>query len=194
MNNCTVQIVKQALPYESQLDERPLKQVELLVVHCTELPDLATARSYGEKIHYASGTGNSGHYYIDRDGQTYEWIKAEKIAHHVRGHNQQSIGIELVNSGRFPDWHHSAHQQPEENYSDEQIDALIELIIYLHSNIPSLKHIAGHEDLDSSLILASDDPDKQVRRKIDPGPLFPWQHVMKNIQLINIGSIAKKYE
>ena len=187
-------IEKQTLPYENRLDDRPLKQIELLVIHCTELPDLATARTYGEQLHYDSGTGNSGHFYVDRDGCVYQWIKAEKVAHHVKGHNQQSIGIELINNGRYPNWHHSEQQQPEETYADDQIDGLIELINHLHRNIPSLKHIAGHEDLDSSLIAASDDAGKQVRRKIDPGPLFPWQYIMKNIQLINIGSIAKKYE
>ena len=37
-----------ALPYESRLEQRPLSQVDLVVIHCTELPDLATAREYGE--------------------------------------------------------------------------------------------------------------------------------------------------
>jgi len=187
-------IAKQALAYEGLLDDRPLKQIELMVIHCTELPDLATARTYGEKIHYDSGTGNSGHYYVDQDGCVYQWITPEKIAHHVKGHNKQSIGIELINKGRYPNWHHSKHQQPSESYDDKQINSLIELINHLHRTIPSLKHIAGHEDLDNTLITASDDPKQQVRRKIDPGPLFPWQYVMKNVQLINIGSIAKKYE
>ena len=30
---------------------------------------------------------------------------------------------------------------------------------------------------------ASDDPSKQVRRKRDPGPLFPWDHVLANVPL-----------
>ncbi len=144
--------------------------------------------------HYDSGTGNSGHYYVDRDGCVYQWIKTAKIAHHVKGHNQQSIGIELINKGRYPNWHHSEQQQPTEAYTDEQMGGLIDLINHLHQTIPSLKHIAGHEDLDTSLMPASDDSKQQVRRKIDPGPLFPWQYIMKKIQLINIGSTAKKYE
>lgn len=182
------------LPYESKLEDRVIKQVELLVIHCTELPSLEEARTYGEQIHYHSGTGNSGHYYIDRDGDIEQWVKPEKIAHHVKNHNKQSIGIELVNLGRFPHWHHSDHQDPDEAYPDAQIDSLIELIIHLHKTIPSLKHITGHEDLDQSWVPASNDTNTSVRRKIDPGPLFPWQFVMKNIQLINIGSIAKRYE
>ncbi len=186
-------IEKQPLSYENLLEDRPLRQIELMVIHCTELPDLATARTYGEKIHYSSGTGNSGHFYVDRDGCLYQWVTVKKIAHHVKGHNQQSIGIELINEGRYPNWHHS-EQKSTQTYSDKQIDALIELINHLHRSIPSLKHIAGHEDLDTSLIPSTDNPELRVRRKIDPGPLFPWQYVMKNIQLINIGSIAKRYE
>ncbi|TDR16313.1 N-acetylmuramoyl-L-alanine amidase [Marinicella litoralis] len=187
-------IQKQPLPYESKLSGRELAQIELLVIHCTELPDLTMARHYGEVIHYSSGTGNSGHYYIDRDGSVQEWVKPNKIAHHVKGHNQQSIGIELVNSGRFPNWHDSNQQSPEETYPDALIDSLIKLINYLQAAIPSLKHIAGHEDLDQTKIAATDNPQLQIRRKIDPGPLFPWDLVMKNIRLINIGSNAQKYE
>jgi N-acetylmuramoyl-L-alanine amidase len=74
------------------------------------------------------------------------------------------------------------------------MEGLIDLINHLHRTIPSLKHIAGHEDLDTSMMPASNDDKQQVRRKIDPGPLFPWQYIMNNIQLINIGSTAKKYE
>ena len=187
-------IIKQPLPYEANLTDRNINQVELLVIHCTELPDLAMARSYGEVLHYDSKTGNSGHYYVDRDGGIYQWVKPEKIAHHVKGHNKQSIGIELVNMGRFPNWHQSNSQNPEEPYSKPQINSLINLIKHLHVMIPTLKHIAGHEDLDQSTLPATDDNNLSIRRKIDPGPLFPWEQVMKNIPLINIGSNAKNYE
>ena len=36
------------LPYEARLEARPLSQVDLVVIHCTELPDLAMART-GER-------------------------------------------------------------------------------------------------------------------------------------------------
>lgn len=189
-----MQIKHHPLPYEHKLEQRELSDVALLVIHCTELPDLATAREYGEAIHYASGTGNSGHYYIDRDGSVHCWVNELKIAHHVKDYNSRSIGIELVNNGRYPDWLHSQHQEPKDAYPDAQIDALIQLIQHLHANNHNLKHITGHEDLDQRMVPASDDPSKSVRRKIDPGPLFPWAHVMKNIQLINIGSHAKYYQ
>ena len=91
------------LPYEERLAQRPAAQIDLVVIHCTELPDLATAREYGERELYDSGTGNSGHFYIDRDGAVHLFARPTRITNHTRGYNPRSIGIELVNTGRFPD-------------------------------------------------------------------------------------------
>ncbi len=167
------------LPYEDLLDARPLQQIDLVVVHCTELPDLATARRFGERVLYpASGTGNSGHWYIDREGRVERWVDPARVAHHVRGFNARSIGVELVNSGRWPDWLDSRRQAMEESYPDAQIEALLSLLATLSVDLPALRWIAGHEDLDTGLVPASDDPAVQVRRKLDPGPLFPWARVL----------------
>jgi len=168
----------QPLPYVERLQSRALADVDLVVIHCTELPDLATAREYGERVVHASGTGNSGHYYIDRDGSIVRYVPEERVAHHVRGHNEHSVGIELVNTGRYPDWFDSHRQVMVEPYPDAQIDALLRLLAHLRATLPGLQEIAGHEDLDIDRVAASDDPSKQVQRKLDPGPLFPWQRIM----------------
>ena len=167
-------ILDQPLPYVSYLAERPASNIDLVVIHCTELPDLATARQYGERVLYDSGSGNSGHYYIDRDGSVHRYVPATRVAHHTRGYNERSIGIELVNTGRWPDWLDSRHQAMDEPYSAAQIDALLTLLRQLRSDFPTLHLIAGHEDLDTAEVPASDDARKSVRRKRDPGPLFPW--------------------
>lgn len=167
------------LPYEWRLDARPLDQIVLVVIHCTELPDLATARQYGEYIHYPeSGTGNSGHYYIDRDGSIHRYVAPERIAHHTAGHNRGSIGIELVNRGRYPYWRRADHQQMSEPYPPSQIEGLMALLDHLSRQLPNLTSIAGHEELETRLIPAEDAPDRTVRRRLDPGPLFPWDRVM----------------
>jgi N-acetylmuramoyl-L-alanine amidase len=172
------------LPYEHRLEARPLAQVDLVVVHCTELPDLATARAYGERVLYPdSGTGNSGHWYVDRDGDTVRYVDPARIAHHVRGHNPRSVGIELVNRGRWPDWLDSRHQAMEEPYPAAQVDALVALLDSLRAQLPALRFVAGHEDLDTSTEAASDDPAIQVPRKRDPGPLFPWDEVLARVPL-----------
>lgn len=180
------------LPYNQKLESRNLAEIELLVVHCTELPNIATAREYGEKVHYKSGTGNSGHYYISKDGKVYQWVENNRIAHHVKDHNQNSIGIELDNLGRYPDWHITSHQIMHDKYPEDQIKALIYLIIQLKKQIPTLKYITGHEDLDTRLIKSENDPETYIRRKMDPGKLFPWKSVMSKINLINIGTLGKQ--
>src|SRR5690606_17820149 len=105
-----LQIIDAPLPYVAQLEARSPAQVDLAVIHCTELPDLASGRAWGERVLYPSGTGNSGHYYIDRDGTVLRYVPDERIAHHVRGHNARAIGIELVNTGRYPHWLDSRQQ------------------------------------------------------------------------------------
>lgn len=172
------------LPYERLLDMRPPSQVDLVVIHCTELPDLATAREYGERVLYpASGTGNSGHWYIDRDGAVERWVDPARIAHHVRGFNQRSVGIELVNTGRFPHWLDSRHQAMDESYPDAQLEALAVLLRALCAELPALRWIAGHDDLDTESVPASDDPALRVRRKRDPGPQFPWDRIPADLPL-----------
>jgi N-acetylmuramoyl-L-alanine amidase len=168
----------QLLPYVDRLPERPADAVTLVVIHCTELPDLATAREYGEKVLYESGAGNSGHYYIDRDGTTLRYVPGTRIAHHVRGRNADSIGIELVNRGRYPEWFDSRRQTMTEPYPRPQIDALRALLADLRQAFPNLRRIAGHEDLDTARVPASDDPQVLVPRKLDPGPLFPWDAIV----------------
>jgi len=176
-------IRRQLLPYSEALNARDPADIDLVVIHCNELPDLAMAREYGERALYASGTGNSGTYYIARDGSIVEYVEPARIAHHTRGYNPRSIGIELVNTGRYPHWLDSRQQAMDEAYPEAQIEALIALLNELKARIPSLALIAGHEDLDLDEVEASDDPALKVRRKRDPGPQFPWPQVLDAIPL-----------
>ncbi len=172
------------LPYAARLAKRSCEDIDLVVIHCTELPDLAAARTWGEKIQYPdSGTGNSGHYYIDRNGDIHNWVSIDRVAHHVRNYNPRSIGIELVNLGRWPDWFNSGKQRMSEPYPDEQIDALLSLLNRLQSELTRLRWIAGHEQLDRGRVAASDSPDQTVYRKRDPGPEFPWDRVLSSVRL-----------
>lgn len=164
------------LPYVNQLDRRSLASIDLVVIHCTELPDLATARVYGERVHHPdSGTGNCGHYYIGQDGRVEEWVPPDRIAHHVRAYNDRSIGIELDNLGRYPDWFDSGSQTMDHPYSKVQLDNLVRLLHLLRNAIPAICQISGHDMLDLERVQASDDPGLKVRRKVDPGPMFPWK-------------------
>ena len=172
-------VLMRPLDYVKKLDTRVLDQIRRVVIHATELPDLAEARVYGQRVLYAnSGTGNSGHFYIDRDGSIEQWVPVDRIAHHVRGHNADTIGIELVNRGRWPNWLASDAQHWPEAYPEAQIQALIELLQVLDSGLPNLDHVIGHEHLDTETVPASNNAAIQVRRKTDPGPHFPWPEVV----------------
>ncbi len=172
------------LSYVQRLESRCTDHITLVVIHCTELPDLAMARKWGEKIVYpGSHTGNSGHFYVDRDGRIEQWVPIRRVAHHVKGFNPQSIGIELVNNGRFPDWFRSDHQKMTDPYPGTQIDALLSLLSTLAQQLTGLKGMVGHEDLDTGVQPSEDKPDLMIRRKLDPGPLFPWTVLADNVHL-----------
>ncbi len=175
------------LCYTRRLDKRNVEDIQLVVIHCTELPDLAMARTWGEKlVHPATQTGNSGHFYIDRDGKIEQWVPLNRIAHHVRGINQNSVGIELVNTGRYPDWFRSDHQSMTEPYPAEQLQALTSLLNHLEHRLPGLESIAGHEDLDTEKLPSENRPEVLISRKVDPGPLFPWPTILKSVALTRV--------
>ncbi len=175
--------------YETRLEARDAADVDLVVIHCTELPDMALAREYAERIqHPGSQTGNCGHLYVDRDGAIHRFVADNRVAHHCHGWNARSIGIELVNRGRWPDWRDSRHQTFSEAYPAAQVDALNRLLESLRSDCPGLARIAGHEDLDRRTEPASDDPSILLPRRRDPGPLFPWAEVIAACGLERLAS------
>ncbi len=172
------------LSYVDRLEHRQLDQIKGVVIHCTELPELSEARAFGERILYqGTRTGNSGHFYITREGDIHQFVPLERVAHHVSGFNTPTIGIELINLGRYPKWHEVDQQDDGEAYSDAQIASLLTLLNKLQADLPSVEYITGHEDLDQRMVPASDDPNKKVRRRRDPGPLFPWDQVVAGTEL-----------
>jgi N-acetylmuramoyl-L-alanine amidase len=175
-----MRIINDLLPYNDNLEKRDVQTIDMIVLHCTELPTLEEARLHGERIRYKeSKTGNSGHYYINRDGHIYRYAADDRVAHHVIGYNQRSIGIEIVNTGRYPHWFLSTHQVPTEEYTQAQIKSVIELITYLKNRYPNISELKRHSDLDLEKITSEDNPGILIRRKIDPGPLFPWEKVLR---------------
>jgi N-acetylmuramoyl-L-alanine amidase len=171
-------IDRQAVSYETRLAARELVEIDLVVIHCTELPDMAMARHYAEQIQYPGNqTGACGHYYIDQAGALTQYVAPSRVAHHCVGFNERSLGIELDNLGRYPDWLFARCQSMTQPYPALQIDALLLLLTHLQTLLPALRWIAGHEELDTRWLPATDNPLVEVRRKRDPGPLFPWQRI-----------------
>ncbi|MGH2827797.1 MAG: N-acetylmuramoyl-L-alanine amidase [Actinomycetota bacterium] len=176
-----MQIIENRLPWNSHLETRSDDDMKLIVVHCTELPTLSQARQVAEEsVEDGSGGCVSGHYYVDKDGSVYRYVEDRRIAHHTKDHNRNSIGIEIVNSGRYPKWFVSTNQTPVEEYPLVQIETVKELIRYLRNRFPGIKQLARHSDLDQRMVPAEDDPSILIRRRIDPGPLFPWNEVLQS--------------
>ncbi len=137
-------------------DARPAA-VDFLVLHYTGMPSGAAAvarlRDPGAKV--------SSHYLVDEDGTVYALVGEEMRAWHagvscwrgVRGLNDRSIGIEIVNPGH--EWGYRA-------FPEAQMIAVRDLCLGILArwDIPA-RNVVGHSDIAPG-------------RKQDPGELFPW--------------------
>jgi N-acetylmuramoyl-L-alanine amidase len=138
-------------------------RVQYIVLHYTST---GLARS----LQLLTETEVSSHYLIgDAPPTIYRLVDENRRAWHAGDSQWQgrtwlngtTIGIELVNQG-FYDGPNGRYWQP---YAPAQIDALIVLlkdIMQRHQLAPG--SILGHSDI-------------APQRKVDPGPLFPWQQL-----------------
>jgi len=100
----------------------------------------------------------SAHYLVARDGKIHQLVDERDRAWHAGESrwgattdlNSASIGIELDNNGTEP-------------YAEAQVSALLRLLrdVVDRNRIPA-ENVLGHSDV-------------APRRKIDPGPAFPWR-------------------
>ena len=139
---------------------------------------------FRSRVLYQNGTGASGHYYIDRDGNMEQYVPDDRIANHTVGWNNKTLSIELVNEGRFPEHYQSDQQKTIHFYPQKQIDTLVELLTEFKRRYPTIKYVQGHEDLDRRKVPSTDDPTIFVERKMDPGNTFPWVEVLDQVDLI----------
>lgn len=104
------------------------------------------------------------HYMIDRDGTLRRSVPEDQVAHHVFGHSARSIAIELINDGDGVD-----------PFPTAQLQAVTALIqdIARRRGLPR-QAVQRHSDLDRTFMSC----DRTRRRKVDPGPAFPYQAVL----------------
>lgn len=135
-------------------------RVEFVVLHYT-----ATGKAASLKI--LSEHNVSSHYLITDDPrpEVYELVDESRRAWHAgvsewygrTDMNAGSIGIEIVN--------HGGSETQWAPYSDAQIDTLITLLRDIVQRHQIKTHnVVGHSDI-------------APQRKVDPGPLFPWQRL-----------------
>jgi N-acetyl-anhydromuramyl-L-alanine amidase AmpD len=120
---------------------KPLKQVDLLVVHCSATkPTQDIGAKEIDAWHRKAGWLMIGyHFVIRRDGTVEEGRPADRVGSHVRGHNSNSIGICMV--GGVDD-----KMRPADNFTPEQKLALLVLLRRLREENPEAR-ICGHREL-----------------------------------------------
>jgi N-acetylmuramoyl-L-alanine amidase len=170
----------QAQRHESPNFDPGLVNPSLIVLHWTATVEVKKAINWL----CDSRSEASAHFIVDTDGRLHQLVPLNSIAWHAgksefagRQHcNHFSIGIEIVNAGEvyagpgaiFKSW--SGEAIPPfsvvsrgdkwfDRYEPAQIQAVQYLLLWLKSELPSLKHVAGHSEVSPG-------------RKIDPGPCF----------------------
>ena len=143
-------------------------RVQYIILHytSTDLAHSLQLLSQGEvSSHYLIGEAPATIYrLVDEDRRA--WHAGDSQWQGRTWLNGTSIGIELVNQGFYEGadgrYGGGRYWQP---YSPAQIDALIVLLkdIVQRHQLP-LGSILGHSDI-------------APQRKVDPGPLFPWQRL-----------------
>ena len=136
-------------------------RVRHVVIHYTSSPfpvALKTLTQQNVSSHYLITDTNQPVVYQLVDENRRAWHAGVSAWYDYPDLNTSSIGIELVNEGRRPDLSWAP-------YTPQQIETLIALLhdIVAKHNIPA-EHIVGHSDI-------------APQRKIDPGPLFPWEQL-----------------
>jgi N-acetylmuramoyl-L-alanine amidase len=156
-----------------------MKTVDTVVIHATEIPTLREALKMARDTSDRKPMdGICAHYYISRKGTLYRVVPDHRIANHCRGWNDRSIGIELVNRGRYPRWFHPDSQRFDQSYTESQYRALDRLLRLLKKRYPRIRQCLPHSDLDRRRVLSTDGRTR-VRRRIDPGPRFDWSKIIR---------------
>ena len=150
------------------------EQVDMIVIHTASLPEGKFGTGYVvdlflNRLDFSAhpsfkeleGLKVSSHYFIDRKGKIIELVDPDQMAWHAgvssfEGRercNAFSIGIELEST-------------PDRRITERQYRSLQELCFILMKRFPliTLERIVGHSDIAPG-------------RKVDPGPLFPWERL-----------------
>jgi N-acetylmuramoyl-L-alanine amidase len=148
------------------LKKRKEKQIKFVILHYTGMRSEKSAIKRLTEIQ----SEVSAHYFIQKNGKIISMVPESYIAWHAgksswknfSSLNNNSIGIEISNSGHFFRY---------TNFSKKQMYNLTKLLKFLIHKYRIKKNcILGHSDI-------------SPERKLDPGEKFPWEKLAKK----NIG-------
>lgn len=119
--------------------------------------------------YFIESIGLSAHAYITPSGVTIRSRSDNEVAYHAKGHNQDTLGVELLIPGEHD--YGSFLEAIKNNYvTSEQYRALLILVRDNWMREYGITKVLRHSDID---------PD----RKKDPGAGFPWEDFKKDIAL-----------
>jgi len=143
--------------------KRLSKQIKFIIFHYTGMKNESDALKRLTDIQ----SEVSSHYLIKNNGEIIRLVPDLYVAWHAgksswknyKSLNQNSIGIEITNSG---------HEHGYKKFTKKQITSLLKLSKFLIKEYKiSPKNILGHSDI-------------AILRKKDPGEKFPWEYLSKN--------------
>ena len=151
-----------------------VEPINMVVIHSTGGPtcDAKTGRvvwvksgTLASNMRFIEAHPKLGiHYMIDRNGTLVRSVPEDQIAHHVFGHSARSIAIELINDGDGSD-----------PFPEAQLQAVTALIKDIAKRRGlSREAVKRHSDLDLGVMPC----ERSKRRKVDPGPAFPFEFVL----------------
>ena len=117
-----------------------MRTIHLIVVHCSAtrcdrpFPVTALIRCHADRFGF---TGY--HYYITRDGTTYQTRHEQLIGAHAKGYNSHSLGV--CYEGGLDE-----HGKPADTRTQAQKQSLLKLLKRLRKEHPGAQ-ILGHRDL-----------------------------------------------
>ena len=117
-----------------------MRKIDLIVIHCSatrcnrSFPVTALIRCHADRFGF---TGY--HYYITRDGMTYQTRHEQLVGAHAKGYNAHSLGV-CYEGGL------DANGKPADTRTPAQKRALLRLLRRLKKEHPAAR-IVGHRDL-----------------------------------------------
>ena len=117
-----------------------MRRIDLIVIHCSatrsnqNFPVTALIRCHADRFGF---TGY--HYYITRNGRTYQTRHEQLIGAHAKGYNQHSLGV-CYEGGL------DSQGKPADTRTEAQKCALLRLLRRLKKAHPGAR-ILGHRDL-----------------------------------------------
>lgn len=112
--------------------------------------------------------GTSVHAMVTPSGDIIRTRPDNRVAYHCRGHNVNSLGVEVLVAGAY-DWGTFVERIKREYVKPDQFDCLVDFVRGWRGVHPTIKHIKRHSDINPN--------------KPDVGAGFHWERFLKEVAI-----------